>query len=239
MAMTAAAVAKDVAEHSENGNNSNLHSLEMETLVPPSPSRNKGNNGGASLLSKRINHFMSLIKLCLDHYPKLTLAVSGFIGLLLIKTMFFRHRGETLYVPPHLMNHHGDLVSYYDLQLAKIDHWCLKGGNDDCHCDDPTDALSREDVYGWLETFRENKKLVEAATSNRNNVLDVVFYGDETTQAWTGKTMNRATFAGTRISQQFNETFRKENGAIFEGLALGIAGDSVSLLCVLGFAIQL
>ena len=113
----------------------------------------------------------------------------------------------------------------YDLQAAQIDHWCLKGGNDDCACDDPTDSLSRYDTPGWSDSHDENKRI---ASSHANANLDVVFLGDETTQAWAGKNMGRPASGGNMIAGMFNATFQKERGAVLEGLALGIGGDSVS-----------
>jgi hypothetical protein len=57
--------------------------------------------------------------------------------------------------------------------------------------------------------------------------LDVVFLGDETTQAWAGKKMDRPVTQGNMIAGMFNATFQKEKGAGLDGIALGIAGDSV------------
>ena len=143
--------------------------------------------------------------------------------LLVFKKLFLRHRGQDRYVPPHLAQHYGDVQSYYDLQIAKIDHWCLKGGNDDCVCDDPTEELSRQDVPGWMQAFNRNKQLAEKAPKD----IDVVFLGDEFTQAWTGMKMNQPIVGGNLVSTYFNQTFQKDRGGTLNGIAMGIYGDTV------------
>jgi hypothetical protein len=64
--------------------------------------------------------------------------------------------------------------------------------------------------------------------SHANANLDVVFLGDETTQAWAGKDTDRSTSGGNMVAGMFNATFKRDRGAGLDGLALGIAGDSVS-----------
>ena len=65
--------------------------------------------------------------------------------------------------------------------------------------------------------------------NRRNGPLDVVFYGDGTTQAWTGRMAPGQRFQrdGTAIAKIFNQTFHKDEGGKIEGIALGIGGDSV------------
>jgi hypothetical protein len=100
--------------------------MEMETL---NPSDSNGKTKDRSLakyqlyVKHRFDQFVALIRLYYRVYPKAVVGVGMVVGFLLIKGMFFRHQGQTLYVPPHLVNHFGDMQSYYDLQTSKIDHW--------------------------------------------------------------------------------------------------------------------
>jgi hypothetical protein len=200
-----------------------VETLEMEMLNPPTDS-SKGKSKGASQVSQKLDQLITLARLHMQMFPRVTMGIGAFIGVLVLKQLLFQHKGETVYLPPHLAHHYGDLQSYYDLQTAQIDHWCLKGGNNDCPCDDPTDSLSRDDVPGWSPAHEENKRMASRANTN----LDVVFLGDETIQVWAGKKMDKPASHGNMIAGMFNGTFQKEKGAHLDGLALGIAGDSVS-----------
>jgi hypothetical protein len=59
---------------------------------------------------------------------------------------------------------------------------------------------------------------------------DVVLYGDEMVESWTGKWLNMPTISidGYKISNYWNSSFTRAAGGDFEGLALGIKGDVVS-----------
>jgi len=57
--------------------------------------------------------------------------------------------------------------------------------------------------------------------------VDVVFLGDEFTQAWTGLSYKRPLVDGSQIVKYFNQTFQKQRGAMLEGIPLGIAEDTV------------
>ena len=213
-----------------------VNALEMEVLNPSTTSDSKAtatasssSRGGASEMSQRIDQLIILIRLYINYYPKISILIgSGLFLMILLKFWVFRHHGETMYLPPHLRNHYGDLQSYYDLQMAKIDHWCLKGGDSHCQCNDPTEPFSRTGVGGWLEVHRKNKEMASmAASSSTSSSLDVVFLGDGTTQAWTGRKMLVPILGGNTISRSFNQTFHKSEGGLFDGIALGIDGDSV------------
>ncbi len=74
--------------------------------------------------------FVALIRLYYRVYPKTVIGMSVVLGCLLIKIIFFRHHGKTLYILPHLVNHFGDVQSYYDLKIGKIDHWYVHDRQD-------------------------------------------------------------------------------------------------------------
>lgn len=206
-----------------------VDTFEMEMLNPSNSTSSK--DKGTSRFSQRINQLVTMARLTMELYPRVSMGVAFFFSLTLMKALFFRHRGQTLYIPPHLANHYGDIQSYYDLQIAKVDHWCLKGGDDFCSCDDPTEALSRE-FPGWMRTFQHNKQIASYAPKG----IDVVFLGDEFTQAWTGKKYERPIVGGNQIAKYFNQTFQKQRGANLEGIALGIADDTVRQIQIFFFA---
>jgi hypothetical protein len=99
----------------------------------------------------------------------------------------------------------------------------FQGGDTHCRCDDFSEPVSREEFKAWLPTHEANKDRIKRGIN-----YDVVFLGDETTEGWNGKHLNMPIpNESRRIQKYWNETFTKDGGGDFEGLALGIAGDSV------------
>ena len=105
-----------------------VEAMEMEMLnLPTDDSNSKTKEFSLAkyqLYAKyRINHFFALFRLYYRVYPKAIVGFGLLVVFFVIKGMFFRHRGQTVYFLPHLVNHFGDVQSYYDLQASKIDHW--------------------------------------------------------------------------------------------------------------------
>lgn len=177
---------------------------------------------------ERLDVAISLAKLYYALYPKIFIAANCVVMVILIKLLFFRHAHQLRYVPPHLIHHFGNVEAYYDLQVSKIDHWCLHGGDVDCDCNDPTIALSREEVNGWAQTHFDNVKMAKKVPPNQE--LDVVLLGDQFIQGLNGKFLNEFYEGGTEVQKYFNKTFHKKEGGIVEGLAMGISGDQMTNL---------
>ena len=151
-----------------------------------------------------------------------------------------------------IVNDYSRIGGVSDLNLGNVDHWCLDGG-DECSCNDPLEpingARSTLSDYGhqedlWTLAFRMNQKLIENATMTSMDTtfqdggqkkLDVVFLGDSITEEWNGRWYGKFSERNEGIRKVFDDLFRRENGSSVEGLALGIAGDTVRarlLLCV-------
>lgn len=173
-----------------------------------------------------LDTLVALFRLYYRVYPKAVIGISILVACLLTKVLFFRHRGKTLYRLPHLVNHFGDVQSYYDLKVGKIDHWCLQGGDEGCMCQDPTVAVSKEDNRRWYALHEKNKRLASKPPSN----LDVVFLGDQYVQAWSGEFYKGPIFGGDEIQRAFNRTFHRSEGGMIDGIALGIDGDTTANL---------
>jgi hypothetical protein len=105
---------------------------------------------------------------------------------------------------------------------------CLRGGDDDCWCQDPTVPLPRPTFRSWSALHQENK----AKASNPPPNLDVVLLGDQLIQAWTGRfRLAEGQIVGrTEIRSFFNQTFHRAQGGLVEGIAMGIEGDTASNL---------
>jgi len=79
----------------------------------------------------------------------------------------------------------------------------------------------------------ENVLWEKAAASNAARaagVWDVVFYGDSITEDWSGTRFAQRSARYWDTRDVFNKVFNKDVGGKYSGIALGIAGDTVSNL---------
>ena len=112
------------------------------------------------------------------------------------------------------------------LTTHDVDHWCLKGDNDSCRCDDPLEPISRMEFRTWLLAHKANKELIESYKGSE--LLDVAFLGESLVEEMDGRWMGRKQEGTlTSIAKTFDKNFKRENSGI-EGVALGVAGDTVS-----------
>jgi hypothetical protein len=93
--------------------------IEMEMLNPPADS-SKDKSKGASQVSQKFDQLITIVRLHMQMYPLLTMAIGAFIGLLALKHLLFQHKGETVYLPPHLAHHYGDLQSYVSYRSTVV-----------------------------------------------------------------------------------------------------------------------
>eukprot|EP00538_Stauroneis_constricta_P004633 CAMPEP_0119557706 /NCGR_PEP_ID=MMETSP1352-20130426/9283_1 /TAXON_ID=265584 /ORGANISM="Stauroneis constricta, Strain CCMP1120" /LENGTH=453 /DNA_ID=CAMNT_0007604847 /DNA_START=45 /DNA_END=1406 /DNA_ORIENTATION=+ len=169
--------------------------------------------------------FVTIMKFYNLKYPIAFKIVAGVLGFFLLKMIFFPHRGKVKYIPPHLRDHFGDIDGYYQLRTAKIDHWCLMGG-DDCPCQDPTEPYPRDNSDAWLAQHSHNK---EKAVNKATKSLDVVFYGDEIVDAWSGSHTSQFVSASL-VQSYFNDNFHKTQTGGFDAIVLGSSGDTIGNL---------
>ena len=116
-----------------------------------------------------------------------------------------------------------------------IKHWCLRGIQDpSCTCSDPMIPQSRHTTRHWSHAHHMN---VERATQyeqhlggvGHTHTLDVVFYGDSITEQWHGTRLGYPVPKKAGIKNVYEDLFSLDHGAKYNGLALGIAGDTVSI----------
>ena len=121
-----------------------------------------------------------------------------------------------------------------------------------CSCLNPTipavpayihDEPKEEGAVGWNGTTKMNIQLINETLSalsssssssstseEERERLDVVLLGDSITEHWNGRDMGVFRPKDYNVSLVFQELFQKrKNGSSVEGLALGIAGDRVSI----------
>ena len=111
---------------------------------------------------------------------------------------------------------YSDIRSSQELQLSKINHWCLDGGDNNCHnCHDPTlpharfdDGDDSDDSHSensWKEAHDLNVQNWKQATapyrdSEFGSVMwpvDVIFMGDGNTEARSGTYMGSSKGTGS------------------------------------------
>jgi hypothetical protein len=120
---------------------------------------------------------------------------------------------------------HSNIQSKYDLSMGEIDHWCLGGGDNDCKCEDPMVPVSRAERKSWVQSFKNNRKLVKQYQESTD--LDVAFLGESVVEEMSGRWMGQQRSAQLKsVETMFLNNFDKRRGARMQGVALGIAGDS-------------
>ncbi|EJK47041.1 hypothetical protein THAOC_34265 [Thalassiosira oceanica] len=228
-----------------------------------------------------------------------------------------RHRKVNPFKAAHVHTDYSAITSKYDLTLGKIDHWCIRGDDNNCRCEDPLVPMSKRSSHKWEEQHKENIKVAQATlmkvlkteggsyedyffpdyddmwlegmdddwvwgegsrfyeddlafdpfaedylneegvmeddgyadvresptgngdegrrqqrrraldgTVEGDYELDVVFIGDSITEQRQGTRMGRPEEGYTGIKEVFDKTFTKEKGGDYNGIALGISGDT-------------
>ena len=70
-----------------------------------------------------------------------------------------------------------NIQSNFDLQMKNIDHWCLKGGNDSCRCEDPTHPAPRQEYRRWSDAHAGNVKQIADMIEQDLSSPDIAFLG--------------------------------------------------------------
>ena len=119
-----------------------------------------------------------------------------------------------------LKNDWTSVKSQFELDVGKIDHWCLGGGNDGCKCEDPLVPASRVELRSWTEAFKENKKQIEKYVEDPVLMadLDVAIIGESAIEEMDGRWMGRRPNDElVTIGTIFKNHFNREKGASVEG----------------------
>ena len=86
----------------------------------------------------------------------------------------------------------------------------------------------------WLKAAHFNTEAAASAASAPGEI-DVVFYGDSITEGWRGTSFGFPVGRKQTIPAVFSSLFTLDGGGKYEGLPLGISGDTVScqtLYCI-------
>lgn len=130
------------------------------------------------------------------------------------------------------------VVSYtskYESTLNSIEHWCLHDNDDantvNCQCDNPLEPTSKTSSQDWYKAHEQNIDLLQQTAQQLNGQqLDVIFIGDSITEQRRGTILGQPNNEYTAIKEEFDMTFTKDKGGDYNGIALGISGDTTTNL---------
>lgn len=123
--------------------------------------------------------------------------------------------------------------SMYDFAVKDIDHWCLKGDNDSCQCEDPLQPSPRSEMRAWTTAHIGNIKQINALMEEDLTRPDIAFMGGSIVEKMDGKWYGLKNDKRLEnIAKEFNKHFSNLDGGdaggdSLTGVALGIAGDMV------------
>jgi hypothetical protein len=130
-----------------------------------------------------------------------------------------------------IANDYTDITSRYDLSIGKVDHWCLRGDNDSCRCEDPLQPQARGEFRSWSKAHKSNVALVQGAVESATSI-DIAFLGESVVEEMDGRWFgDKTNTLLSELAKIFDKNFSKEKGGKLDGLAIGVAGDTVSLSC--------
>eukprot|EP00591_Stephanopyxis_turris_P009166 CAMPEP_0195508398 /NCGR_PEP_ID=MMETSP0794_2-20130614/1612_1 /TAXON_ID=515487 /ORGANISM="Stephanopyxis turris, Strain CCMP 815" /LENGTH=420 /DNA_ID=CAMNT_0040635343 /DNA_START=120 /DNA_END=1382 /DNA_ORIENTATION=- len=196
--------------------------LEMENLTG-----NNNNPHPVAFMGNKLCALLGLISMLMDSHPAISYTVVALLLLFLVTSMVMHSasiRNERK-MDPRIKHDYSDVQSVYDLKLGSIDHWCIYGGDDGCTCDDPLEGTSHAERRGWIKTHKKNLERIDQTFSD-NREIDVAFIGDSITEGWTGQSLGHNSTAFAGVPAIFEKFFSKDGGADYEGIALGISGDT-------------
>lgn len=118
-----------------------------------------------------------------------------------------------------------NIQSNFDSQMRNIDHWCLKGGNDSCQCEDPTQPAPRLEYRRWSNAHAGNMMQIENMIKQDFASPDIAFLGASVIEKMDGRWFGDITQQGlNEVAGIFEKHFSgKENS--MTAVALGIAAD--------------
>jgi len=211
--------------HNEDADLEDLLASDGTGVTVPNTSGGRNNKSSSSTMD-----FGGVLPLLSAHcsflcymYPKSIscLVFVGIFGMMILMVNLVFNPTETY---GSIRNDYTNIQSEYDLSLGNIDHWCIKGDNDSCQCDDPLVPIPRASWPTWMASHKENRKLVKEFTDQGKSV-DVAFLGESLIEEMDGRWMGKAPENLASVAKLFRKHFTKEKSGI-QGVALGIAGDT-------------
>ena len=134
------------------------------------------------------------------------------------------------------------------LNLINKEDWCIQDNSNgtnnrlvggECSCSNPLLPQGKITSQSWMTQHYNNIALTQwysAVLSSQQEEeqeeeqLDVIFIGNSITEQRQGTNMGKTIDKYTSIKEDFDNTFSKSKGGLFNGIALGISGDTTTNL---------
>lgn len=129
--------------------------------------------------------------------------------------------GSDVTLPVSVKRDYSNVNSIEDLSSEFVDPWCF-AGRLSCTCKDPMVASGRMEYKPWAHAHALNVEKSQA----KDNDVDVLFLGDSITEFWTGSSYGHKHPKARHLPPVFQSLFDVSHGAPYQGLALGISGDT-------------
>lgn len=145
--------------------------------------------------------------------------------------------GMGVSAPPIIQRDYATIRSIDDVTTDHLQSKCFHK-QPTCQCEDPTTAKSRQELPQWARIHHINK---EAAMEHQGDDVDVIFLGDSITEGWLGTSYGQTKQVVHDVPAVFKSFFSIQDEGSYEGIALGIAGDTVRTViasCVVHLAVQ-
>ena len=198
----------------------NLDHLTMGQLDVVTSSRVKKQSESTSTLINPLQYIRGLCLYCAYAHPRIcSCLVLGMIFSVIV-LVSFSIMNPTFYLG-EIKEDFSNIKSSFDLKLGQIDHWCLAGGDNSCRCEDPLVPTDRGEFKPWTRAHADNKLMLKQG-------VDVAFLGESLVEEMNGRWMGR-TNNGPQLETMrtmFKNKFTRDVSGV-EGIALGIAGDTV------------
>lgn len=162
-----------------------------------------------------------------DYAPRFccTLAIAGLIAPAYFLVMaVFLNPTENFGIVKHDFT---SIQSQYDLSVGNIDHWCIKGDNDSCRCEDPLQPQPKAEFRPWTKAHQNNVNIIADMMDQGRSTPDIAFFGASVVEEMDGRW-----FGDDRDDQLkdmkklFERNFVSSKGGKMDAVALGIAGVS-------------
>lgn len=221
-----------------NSNNNNNHKSSRRRFRPSQDKYHDKKRFDENNKCPNLFHFLLLIFIRIREKPilmggKVLFVAFFFFMIITISSWFFPSPSKvksfdiTKKINGRITQDYSQVNDMKHLKMKKdeIREWCLRGSEDhECSCSDPLIPLDRHGTRHWSHTHHMNTEMTLKVHSPHD--LDVVFYGDSIIEQWHGTKMGYPLPKRADLPNIFEELFDTEHGARYNGLALGIGGDT-------------
>jgi hypothetical protein len=125
------------------------------------------------------------------------------------------------------------IQSVYDFKLKDIDHWCLKGDDNSCRCEDPLQPAPRAEFRAWGKAHGGNVDMIGKLEEADMLSPDIAFLGGSVVEKMDGKWFGGESDQRLRdVARAWAKHFTSVDNEASTAdaptaVALGIAGDTV------------